>query len=296
MWSWGLEFLVWLEHFRSPITNALAMGASALGSEPAYLAVLAVIYLCIDHRFGFRVMVMFLIGAHANTLIKTIYHTPRPYVLHPGLNPIWPESGGGHSFPSGHAQNATVVWGLIATHLKSWWWRIAAILLIAAIAISRPFLQLHWPIDIIGGALIGCVLIGAYFGVAHLTRSWSPAAWHQALIVVTASAAMLAVAGNESHCARPAGALLGAGLGYILLQRKGYSAKAPLAIQVVKAVVALAVLAGLRIACEFMLGSSIMAQAAAYAVVGFMVTCGLPLVFLATIEHARAEPGEPAEA
>jgi undecaprenyl-diphosphatase len=59
-----------------------------------------------------------------------------------------------HSFPSGHAANAFA--GALA--LGRVWWRrgrVALWLLAATIAFSRVYVGVHYPLDVLGGAIVG---------------------------------------------------------------------------------------------------------------------------------------------
>lgn len=73
----SLDFLVALERLRSGFTDAVFIGASWLGMEEGYPALLTIVYLCVDHRFGFRLLVMFLASAYYNAQVKAAYDTTR---------------------------------------------------------------------------------------------------------------------------------------------------------------------------------------------------------------------------
>jgi undecaprenyl-diphosphatase len=81
----------------------------------------------------------------------------RPPLVYPEPKPLVdvPHSG---AFPSGHASTAfacATVLGWASTRL-----RVPAFVLAAAIAWSRVYVGVHWPLDVVGGALLG-VLVGA---------------------------------------------------------------------------------------------------------------------------------------
>ncbi len=279
----SLDFLLWLDQIRSPILNDVMIGLSALGSEEAYTIILTTIYLCIGHRFGFHLFVMFLGGAYANGVLKEAFGTLRPFEMYSEqLNPLYPGSAAGDAFPSGHAQNAATVWGIIAIRQKSPLWRRLILLLILGIGFSRLYCSVHWPADILGGFGFGGLLVAIYLFVmgAWQTTGRRLEMLNAAIIVVAASVLMFMAAGEIEVCADSAGAILGAGLGYILLEaRGGYNAKAPRLTQVLKIVIALAVLLGMRAGLQDLLGESPGADYARYALIGFTCAYLLPAFF-----------------
>lgn len=82
---------------------------------------------------------------------------------------------GGFSFPSGHALNSTVTYGLVAllvwrTALPTWFRGlivVALTTLVVLIGASRIALGVHYPSDVVGGWLAGVAIVAA---VAVSTR------------------------------------------------------------------------------------------------------------------------------
>jgi hypothetical protein len=80
--------------------------------------------------------------------------------------------------PSGHAQDAAVIWGLMAAHLRKWWGWLVALLLILLIGLSRLYLGVHFPHDVLFGWLIGGLILWL------VLRFWDPVlAWAKKLSV-----------------------------------------------------------------------------------------------------------------
>ncbi len=56
------------------------------------------------------------------------------------------------SFPSGHATVAFFVATLLTAHRRSWWW---SYLVAAAVALGRVAVGVHYPTDVLAGAVVG---------------------------------------------------------------------------------------------------------------------------------------------
>ncbi len=162
-----METILWLQQFASPFLDALMLIITDLGSELVYIAFLLVTYLAFDSRLGQRVAIYLLISLYLNFHLKGLIDTPRPYTIDPSLarSQAAVETGAGPGFPSGHAQGSLTFWGYVAASLqKAWFWVFAA-LLVVLISVSRVYLGVHVPIDIIGGLIIGAALIGLFLGL-----------------------------------------------------------------------------------------------------------------------------------
>ncbi len=102
-------------------------------------------------------MLLALLAAHllGNVLLKNLVARPRPYVAYPGIELKIPPLQE-FSFPSGHtiASFAAVfsLPGSMGT-LKR-----ALVLLAVSIAVSRMYLFMHYPSDVLGGAALGMII------------------------------------------------------------------------------------------------------------------------------------------
>ena len=142
---------------------------TVLGDEEFYLLLLPLTYWAISRRFGLRLGVMLLVTASLNGLLKLAFTTPRPSFLRPALGAVTETSFG---LPSGHAQNATAIWGLLVATLRSWPVRVALLLLIAAIAWSRIHLGVHFLEDMVTGVVAGAALVGLFLVLEPPVVRW----------------------------------------------------------------------------------------------------------------------------
>ncbi len=214
-----------------------------LGDEEFYLLVFPLLYWAVSRRLGVRLGVMMLVSAGVNSLFKLAWATPRPSFLAPELGRVTETSFG---LPSGHAQNAAAIWGLLAASLRQWWVRVGLIALILVIGWSRIHLGVHFLEDMLVGWLVGGLLLAAFLLLEPRVRSWlaRQGTVEQSLTAVVASLAFIAPAsllagrlegrrfpwpGLEdpetliavSHTVTPAAALAGFVVGLALLTARG---------------------------------------------------------------------------
>jgi undecaprenyl-diphosphatase len=109
----------------------------------------------------------------SSTLIKEWVQRPRPCHSIEGV-PIVPgihllvNCGGGKSFPSSHAVNNFAVATLFSFYYPKGRWAFTA--WAALVALSRPAVGVHYPSDIIGGAVIGVVVAAFVIWLWSITQ------------------------------------------------------------------------------------------------------------------------------
>lgn len=132
-----------------------------LGQPEFSLLIIPVIIWCINRHHGIRLLLLISISGAICEIIKILVHSPRPYWVSSGVQALshYPSFG----FPSGHAQNAVVFFGFIAAWLKKRWVTGLCISTILLIGLARVYQAVHYPLDIIGGMIIGVLLLILYF-------------------------------------------------------------------------------------------------------------------------------------
>jgi membrane-associated phospholipid phosphatase len=143
---------------------------SFLGTENFFLLVLPLIYWCVDANLGIRIGFILITSNYVNNIFKLMFAGPRPYWVSDKVLPYSAESSFG--VPSGHAQNAVGVWGIMASGVrKRWAWGVA-LTLAFFIGFSRWYLGVHFPHDVLVGWLLGGILLWAFMQFWNPVEAW----------------------------------------------------------------------------------------------------------------------------
>jgi membrane-associated phospholipid phosphatase len=207
--DWGIEIILWFQQF-SPTLDLPFKSLTFLGNLEFFLLFMPLIYWCIDRRMGARLLVLFLISAYINVIAKVLADQPRPFQYDSRVQPLVHAAGGG--LPSGHTQGTVVVWGYLASQIRSQkLWVIAGFLMIA-IPISRLYLGVHFPTDLFGGYFLGGVLLILYLRFALKVEAWLVAKgviWQTATAVILSILLILVSPSGSRFALSACGALLG---------------------------------------------------------------------------------------
>ena len=146
-----------------------------LGYENFFFLALPFIYWSVDAGLGLRVALALAFSNNLKPIFKLVFAAPRPYWISAQVKPFLYE--GSFGIPSGHAQDAVALWGIMAAGVNKRWrwsWGLAFILAFF-IGFSRLYLGVHFVHDVIAGWIIGSLMLLAFLNF------WDPvAAWLKA--------------------------------------------------------------------------------------------------------------------
>jgi len=156
-----MALLYFLEGIRIPVLNEFMLLITMLGEETAFLVIALIMFWCVDKKKGYYILSVGFVGTILSQFMKLLCRVPRPWILDKDFTILENarEAASGYSFPSGHSQSAVGTFGGIATVIKVKWIRIVAIVIAILVPISRMYIGVHTPQDVIVGSLISLVLI-----------------------------------------------------------------------------------------------------------------------------------------
>lgn len=167
--NWGIPFIEWLQGLGQFLLPPMQF-FSLLGAQWIYILIMPALVWSVDVGLGIRVGILVLSSGMINGSLKLLFGFPRPYWVSTKLKAFSPESTFG--LPSGHAQTALATWGRLASGLKRWWSPVAAIVIIVLISISRIYLGVHFPADVLVGWGIGIVLLWLFIVLDRPIIGW----------------------------------------------------------------------------------------------------------------------------
>lgn len=160
-----MSFLYWLEGLRLPFITEFMLLITHLGEETAFLVIALVLFWCINKRQGYYILSVGFIGTIANQFLKMLFRVPRPWVLDHDFTAVEAAKAEatGFSFPSGHTQSSVGTFGGIAFNAKHRWSRTLSICIAILVPLSRMYLGVHTPQDVLVSVAIALVLILAVY-------------------------------------------------------------------------------------------------------------------------------------
>ncbi len=131
---------------------------------PLYVAIL--IYLGIRYKRKFWIIILFIILAvvladQTSVLIKNAVDRPRPChesSLQGLVHIVNGMYGGMYGFVSSHAANSFNVALLSLMFIKKRWYTVCIIIWAATVSYSRIYLGVHYPGDVLCGAILGALI------------------------------------------------------------------------------------------------------------------------------------------
>ena len=258
-----MDFLYLLEKIRNPVCDFFFSLVTHLGEETVFLAVAIVFFWCVNKYEGYYIMITGLVGTVVNQALKLAFRIPRPWVRDPSFTIV--ESARaeatGYSFPSGHTQNVAGTFGAIGAYSRKRWVTVVTLTVIVLVAFSRMYLGVHTPTDVSVSLFVAAALLAVFYPVFS-----SEERFHKLMPIVAVISILLSVglllfafltneggvdAENLYNARKNASTLFGCTLCLlpVYLVDKHYTkfdTKAPWYAQILKVVIGLAVVLGIK--------------------------------------------------
>ena len=156
----------WMGAHHTHGLDTIMVEVTALGTGTVVMMIVAVAALFLvltSHKYSAILLLASTAGGIVlNGVLKLGFNRPRPAIFLPEVHTV------SSSFPSGHAMSAAIVYSTVAylaarLHKRRWArWLVmtTAFVVIALISISRLYLGVHYPSDVVAGLAIGLAWAG----------------------------------------------------------------------------------------------------------------------------------------
>ncbi len=163
--------LLWIQETLRGVLDPLVCAYTKLGDAGMLWIVISLLLLCFrpTRKAGIASLCAMVLGLLCtNVILKHLVARPRPWLDVAGLVPLVNEADP-NSFPSGHtcaAFAAAVSWWKT---LPRRWMGVLALVLALLMGLSRLYVGVHYPSDVLMGAVVGCLCAWA---ACRLLRGW----------------------------------------------------------------------------------------------------------------------------
>lgn len=154
-----MEFLNLLAQHRVPFLDTLFQLCTYLGQELFVVIVICWLYWCYNKKLAYTLGFSYFSAGLLAQGLKITFRIPRPWDLQPGFHavPSAVPAATGYSFPSGHTQSATSLYGTLSIYCRQKWLKILFVLTFLAVGFSRMYLGVHTPKDVLTAVVIGII-------------------------------------------------------------------------------------------------------------------------------------------
>lgn len=164
-----IDWMHTLQQIRTPWLDLFFKSLNFFDTQNFYALLIPAIWFGKDWKAGVRFFILCLLSFFCINELKEFFLEPRPFLIDPTVAII---RVSGHSFPSGGAVNAILLPSLLVYHIRKTFIWMIAIPYFLLISLSRIYLGVHYPIDIIGGWVLGLALFLFYIYCFPKTEKW----------------------------------------------------------------------------------------------------------------------------
>ena len=178
--AWEFDLLYWFQGLHHPVLDKIAVAVTSLGNSGIFwiLLTIAMLVFCREKKAAWTSALALVFSLLVcNVLLKNLVARDRPCWVDPSVE-LLVKMPRDFSFPSGHASASFA--SAVSVFLYYRKQGIATLVLASGIALTRLYLFVHFPTDVLVGMLLGILeALAAYVIVQYVCRRKENKAWEQ---------------------------------------------------------------------------------------------------------------------
>lgn len=269
-----LEIIKFIQQIANPFWDLFFTVISILGEEVFLIALLGLIYWCLDKKLGYKVGFLYVVNAPLNFTLKAIFNAPRP-IGSEGIRTIYEGTATGSSFPSGHSQLGGGLFWFLFKNSKEKVLKTIFLIIAFLIPVSRLYLGVHFPVDVVVGLALGVSMV--YLTEWIFEKLYENHTGWLLLFALPPMAYCLAT--NDGDGFKMTGLIVAFVIGMVVEKRFiGFSVQAKPFVQVAKYVCGVAMVLLLRSGLKAILPVGVWSGFVRYFIIGVFVTVIYPYI------------------
>jgi membrane-associated phospholipid phosphatase len=150
-----IAIIRFFDSLATPALDFIGEFFTFFGEDTVFILAIAFLLWCGSKKKGFAIYSTLLTSLTVMSTLKALVRSPRPFEVLPDIQGKRIETATGYSFPSGHTTGAASFYSSVSFIFHKRWLSIVCGFLILMVAISRMYLGVHWPLDVVAGIILG---------------------------------------------------------------------------------------------------------------------------------------------
>jgi membrane-associated phospholipid phosphatase/8-oxo-dGTP pyrophosphatase MutT (NUDIX family) len=192
-----LQAILQMQKWLAPYADQLFRLFNLMGENSLFFIFIPFIWAYAGWQTGVRCVLLLILSAELNNVLKVIFTQPRPFHLMPQLQRM---AAYGFGMPSGHTLVATAFWGycwhsfkhLLPLQKQKISFGMLVFLLIGC-AFARAYWGVHFFSDVLAGAIFGLIMLGIFLQLEK-TGVWQQVIFTKKLLWAIGLTIIIAVA------------------------------------------------------------------------------------------------------
>ena len=185
-----MEFLQFLAQYRTHSGDVFFQLVTNLAQEMFVVGVICWLFWCTNKKLAYTLGFAYFSSGLLVQGLKITFRIPRPWILDPKFTAVPSAMPGatGYSFPSGHTQSITALFGTLGLYTKKITFKILSFIIIFLVGFSRMYLGCHTPKDVLTSFAVSILCSALCYTLIYRKESFLN---HTAKISICLAAASL---------------------------------------------------------------------------------------------------------